>query len=128
MGEGTWGSLETWAASTRGPVPRYQEFLRVASLSAGVYVLGRGAVDGQSPHGEDEVYYVASGRARFRSGAEERPVGPGDVLFVPAGRPHRFLAVEEELVLLVVFAPPEGGETPPVPFDGTPSTVRTPPP
>ncbi len=87
---------------------RYHEFLRVPSLSAGVYVLPAGAPDGQSPHAEDEVYFVVRGRGAFVQGEGRRDVGPGDVLFVPAGQAHRFVDVTEELALLVVFAPPEG--------------------
>jgi mannose-6-phosphate isomerase-like protein (cupin superfamily) len=87
----------------------YIEFLRVPSMSAGVYVLGAGAVDRQSPHREDEIYYVARGRSRFLNGKEEVDVGPGDTLFVPAQQVHRFHSIEEELVLLVVFAPAESG-------------------
>ena len=40
----------------------YLEFLRVPSLSAGLYMLAAGAVDMQEPHTEDEIYYVISGR------------------------------------------------------------------
>ena len=98
-----------WTSSARSTPNGYHEFLRVPSLSAGVYVLPSGAVDRQSPHTEDEVYHVVRGRGRFRRGEREFPVGAGDILFVPAREPHRFLAVEEELVLLVVFAPAEGG-------------------
>ena len=77
------------------------------TMSVGVYVLPTGAVDGQSPHSEDEIYYVVRGRAHFHHGRDDAPVGPGDVLFVPAREPHRFHSVTEELVLLVVFAPAE---------------------
>ena len=34
----------------------YLEFLRVASMSCGLYELARGAEDKQTPHAEDEVY------------------------------------------------------------------------
>ena len=40
----------------------YLEFLRVSSMSVGIYALPAGAVDTQQPHTEDEVYYVVSGR------------------------------------------------------------------
>ena len=36
----------------------YLEFLKVPDLSMGLYVLPTGGVDPQSPHTEDEVYYV----------------------------------------------------------------------
>jgi mannose-6-phosphate isomerase-like protein (cupin superfamily) len=85
----------------------YSEFLRVPAMSAGTYVLGAGATDRQTPHTEDEIYYVVRGRGRFQNRDEDHAVGPGDVLFVPARRPHRFHSITEELVLLVVFAPAE---------------------
>jgi mannose-6-phosphate isomerase-like protein (cupin superfamily) len=86
---------------------RYFEFLRVPSLSAGVYRLSAGATDTQTPHSEDEVYYVLAGRGRFQCGAEDNAVTTGSVLYVPAHREHHFHSVEEELRLLVFFAPAE---------------------
>jgi len=87
----------------------YQEFLRVPAMSAGIYVLPRGGSDRQSPHQQDEIYYVVHGQAKVRIGSRESSVGPGTLVFVEAGAEHRFFAIEEELVLLVVFAPPETG-------------------
>jgi mannose-6-phosphate isomerase-like protein (cupin superfamily) len=86
----------------------YLEFLREGSMSLGLYVLPAGSTDGQSPHTEDEVYVVLAGSGWFTAGEEQRPVGPGDVLFVPAGLPHRFHDIAGDLHLVVVFAPPEG--------------------
>ena len=84
------------------------EFLREPSLSLGVYHLKAGEVDRQQPHTEDEVYYVVSGRCRFRAGDEEQEVGPGTVLFVGRLVEHRFFDITEDLTVLVMFAPPEG--------------------
>ena len=86
---------------------RYQEFLRVPDLSAGLYVLEAGASDPQQPHREDELYYVVSGQATISVGDEERPVGPGSLVFVGAGVAHRFHDITERLELLVVFGPAE---------------------
>jgi mannose-6-phosphate isomerase-like protein (cupin superfamily) len=86
----------------------YHEFLRVPDLSAGIYVLNAGGVDPQSPHTEDELYYVVSGRGVVTVGAETRPVVPGSTIFVAARVPHRFHDIAERLVLLVVFGPAEG--------------------
>jgi mannose-6-phosphate isomerase-like protein (cupin superfamily) len=119
-------SVAEVAREARSWPDRYIEFLRMPSMSAGVYVLPAGSADLQSPHREDEIYYVTQGRARFQQGEDVRPVAPGDVLFVPAGQPHRFVDIEEELVLLVVFAPPEGRGPPG--GSGGPDRVRTPPP
>jgi mannose-6-phosphate isomerase-like protein (cupin superfamily) len=84
------------------------EFLRVQSLSMGIYHLKAGQADPQQPHSEDEVYYVLSGRGRFRAGEEEVAVRPGLVIFVERLVEHRFYEITEELTLLVFFAPPEG--------------------
>ncbi len=87
----------------------YVEQFRVPSMSIGTYCLAVGAIDGQSPHREDEIYVVTAGRARFVSDDGEADVKPGDVIFVPAGEGHRFIDVTEALSLLVLFAPPESG-------------------
>ena len=86
----------------------YLEFLRVPSISAGLYILTAGSVDPQRPHTEDEIYYVVRGRATIRVADEDRPVGPGSVIYVAAGVPHRFHTIEEDLETLVVFAPAQG--------------------
>lgn len=86
---------------------RYLEFLRVPALSAGVYVLPAGGTDPQKPHREDELYYVVRGRARMRIGSEEQEVSAGSVIFVEAAMEHRFFDIQEELVVLVFFAPAE---------------------
>ena len=85
----------------------YHEFLRVPTLSAGLYVLDAGAIDPQRPHLEDEVYVVMAGRGRLRMGDEDVAVGRGSVAFVAAGVDHRFHDIEERLSILVLFAPPE---------------------
>ena len=85
----------------------YLEFLRVPAMSAGIYVLPARAPDPQQPHREDEIYYVVRGKAKMRIGTDERSVGEGSVIFVEAGLEHRFFDVDEELVVLVVFAPEE---------------------
>jgi mannose-6-phosphate isomerase-like protein (cupin superfamily) len=86
---------------------RYQEFIRVPAMSAGIYVLSAGATDKQSPHKEDEIYYVVRGTAKMRLGREERSISQGDVIFVEKNLEHRFFDIGEELILLVIFAPAE---------------------
>ena len=85
----------------------YLEFLRRASLSAGLYRLPAGGIDPQQPHTEDEVYYVLQGRGSIRVGAEDRSVEAGSIVFVPARIEHRFHSILEDLTLLVFFAPAE---------------------
>ncbi len=86
----------------------YLEFLRVPDLSMGLYTLPAGSEDLQQPHSEDEVYYVTRGRAMIDVGGEEKAVTVGSILYVPAGVPHRFHSIVEDLSVLVFFAPAEG--------------------
>lgn len=95
--------LATIAASDRP----FGEIVRSHDLSVGVYVLGAGATDLQSPHTEDEVYYVIRGHGRIAVGDEDRAVAPGSIVFVAADVPHRFHDIAEELVLFVAFGPAE---------------------
>ena len=102
----------------------YTEFLRVPALSAGLYVLSAGGADPQQPHSEDEIYYVVSGRASIQVGSEDRPVTAGSFVYVPATVPHRFHTIEEELVILVCFAPAEYSNRPASTTEaGSPSTI-----
>ena len=86
---------------------RYSELVRVPAMSAGVYVLPAGCTDPQSPHKEDEMYYVVRGQARIRAGSEDHTVSEGSIIFVAAGVEHRFYEIAEELTVLVFFAPAE---------------------
>ena len=99
--------LDDLEAARRASGRAYHEFISVPDLSGGLYVLDAGAVDTQSPHTEDELYVVMSGRGRVTVGDEVRDVRPGTVIFVAAGVTHRFHDIEERLVLLVAFGPAE---------------------
>lgn len=88
---------------TDAPV-QYREFLKVPALSCGLYRLQAGARDMQSPHDEDEIYYVLAGKAKMKLGDEERTVGPGSLLYVSATESHSFFEIVEDMTLLVFFA------------------------
>ena len=85
----------------------YLEFLRVGAMSAGVYALPAGGTDPQKPHSEDEIYYVVRGKAKIRMGIEIRSISDGSVIFGEARLEHRFFDIDEDLALLVIFAPAE---------------------
>jgi len=91
----------------------YVDFLASDKLSVGLAIWPRGATDRQQPHREDEVYYVISGRGAIQVGGEDRPVKSGSLVFVAAGVDHRFHSIEEDLRVLVFWAPPHkaGGKS-----------------
>ena len=94
------------AAAARQPRV-YAEILRVPALSAGVYELAAGSDDRQKPHSEDEVYVVLCGRAKATVNGQTATVNTGSLLYVPALVPHHFHDIEDDLTVLVLFAPAE---------------------
>ncbi|MFN8590042.1 MAG: cupin domain-containing protein [Thermomicrobiales bacterium] len=83
----------------------YLQFISRTTLSLGLYVLAAGTVDQQTPHAEDEVYYVVSGRGAVEVAGERRLVGPGSIIYVAREVDHRFVDISEDLSILVFFAP-----------------------
>src|SRR3989441_356590 len=75
----------------------YLEFLRVASMSCGLYEIPRGGEDKESVPAEDGGYYVVRGRARSRGGGEGREGRPGSGGFGPARAAHPFHDSREQL-------------------------------
>ncbi|MGW0751897.1 cupin domain-containing protein [Streptomyces sp. NPDC002587] len=86
----------------------YLQFVHERNMSVGLYALDAGQSDPQQPHRQDEVYFVVSGRASITVGEETTTVARGSVVYVPAGVPHKFHHISEDLRIMVVFSPPEG--------------------
>jgi len=63
-------------------------------------------VDTQSPHARDELYVIASGQGAFEHAGKTAPVAVGDVLFVAAGEPHRFIDFSSDFSAWVIFIGP----------------------
>ncbi|MEM9624355.1 MAG: cupin domain-containing protein [Pseudomonadota bacterium] len=87
----------------------YRECLRVPSMHCGVYRLAAGSSDMQSPHDEDEMYFVLKGRGSLRVGDQSQAVYPGMLLYVEASQDHSFFEIEEDMELLVMFATGQSG-------------------
>lgn len=87
---------------------RFASVLEHGSLLVEIYA-PRGT-DPQQPHTRDELYIIMRGSGVFLNGHVRQWFSSGDLLFVPAGRPHRFEAFTDDLVTWVVFYGPEGGE------------------
>ena len=103
-------ALETARANRpAAPARPFTQVLHHGTMRAGLYVPS--PVDDQAPHDQDEIYVVMHGFGTFRRGEEATPFEPGDVIFVPAGVPHRFADFTDDLVVWVVFWGPVGGES-----------------
>lgn len=60
--------------------------------------------DRQTPHPQDEFYFVAAGKAALHVGDEEAlPLDAGDIAFVPAGRSHRFSGTSADFLCWAFF-------------------------
>jgi quercetin dioxygenase-like cupin family protein len=106
------GSAGLYTAPGTGSGVHWAEHLRVSDLSVGTYSISVGADDDQEPHTEDEIYVVTAGQATLEAGGLTAPVGPGSVIYVPAGEPHRFTGVSSDLAVVVLFAPAEYSRAP----------------
>lgn len=106
----------TLAAAKAAPIPagrRSAELMQHGSMTLRYYAPK--GVDPQTPHDQDEIYIVQSGRGTVMSGpseaaTERRPFGPGDAIFVPANHVHRFVDFSDDFAVWVVFWGPAGGE------------------
>ena len=92
----------------------FAEFFRApsGSLSLTIARWPAGSADEQTPHTEDEVYYVLNGRAALVVEGSRTDVGPGSVAFVAAGDNHRFVGISEDLEVLVFWSPARHGNAP----------------
>jgi mannose-6-phosphate isomerase-like protein (cupin superfamily) len=88
--------------------PRFATLFEHGTLEVGIYAPDK--IDPQQPHRRDELYVVARGTGIYFDGAERKPFQPGDLLFVPAGVPHRFEDFTEDFAVWVLFYGPDGGE------------------
>jgi mannose-6-phosphate isomerase-like protein (cupin superfamily) len=64
----------------------------------------------QTPHDQDELYIVVSGRGELVHDGERDRFEPGDLLFVAAGVEHHFEDASDDLLVWRVFYGPDGGE------------------
>jgi mannose-6-phosphate isomerase-like protein (cupin superfamily) len=66
--------------------------------------------DLQTPHSQDELYFIQRGSAELVINGQRFAAAAGDAFFVAAGVAHRFEQFSSDFVTWVVFYGPEGGE------------------
>lgn len=64
----------------------------------------------QTPHRQDEIYFVIRGEGTLVHEGEDSRFQEGDLLFVAAGTEHHYESFSEDLALWRVFYGPAGGE------------------
>ena len=66
--------------------------------------------DPQTPHEQDEVYFIHRGAGELVIGADRHAFKAGDCLFVGANAEHRFENFSSDFGTWVMFWGPKGGE------------------
>ncbi len=87
---------------------RFVQALAHGSMSVELY--SPVDTDPQTPHSQDELYFVISGSGEFVLEDVRMSFAPGTALFVPAGKSHRFENFTPDFATWVVFWGPQGGE------------------
>jgi mannose-6-phosphate isomerase-like protein (cupin superfamily) len=82
--------------------------LTTNNLRIGTYSIPKGGLDDQDPHPEDEFYIVRQGTATLVTDSGSVEVGPGSVVFIPAGEKHALTDVQEDLSVIGIFGPGRG--------------------
>lgn len=112
-------------------MPHRSQVIRLAEAQAGipgpagehaVVVFRRGPLDiafslplhprQQTPHAQDEIYFIVCGRGLLLHDGKRDPFEAGDLLFVAAGIEHQVEDISEDLAMWRVFYGPPGGEVP----------------
>lgn len=98
----------------RAPSPQWPDgepfVVALAHGSMSVEVYAPRGHDPQTPHEQDELYFIHSGQGEFVLDGVRHPFAPGTVFFVPARVEHRFENFTADFATWVVFWGPQGGE------------------
>ena len=96
------------------PTARYTRGAPFATVMASgtmrVEVFAPRGVDLQTPHTQDELYFVQCGTGEIVINGQRFDAAAGDAFFVAAHVEHRFENFSKDFVTWVVFYGPPGGE------------------
>jgi mannose-6-phosphate isomerase-like protein (cupin superfamily) len=82
----------------------FHTFLNRQNIAAGVLVLEPDEEDTQTPHDDDEVYFVIRGDGYLKINDIDYAVTEGKAYYVQKGIPHKFFGNKKELVVLYFFS------------------------
>ena len=96
----TWSEAPIeWMSETLG-----RQLIHTETMTLARVTLRKGAHVPMHGHENEQIANVLEGRVRFVVGVEEREVGAGETVPLPAHVPHEVEALEDSLVL-DVFSP-----------------------
>ena len=88
---------------------RFAAAFRHGSMSVELYAPT--GTDPQTPHAQDELYFILSGTGVLVVSGERHVFEPGACFFVAAGVEHKFEQFSLNFSTWVIFWGPEGGES-----------------
>ena len=83
----------------------------LAHGSMSVEAFAPNELDRQSPHQQDELYFIQHGSGTLTIDGTAHACTAGDAFFVATGQPHRFSNFTRDFATWVVFWGPQGGES-----------------
>ena len=108
-------SLSTLLARIPGPAStawpageRFTVAFKHGTMSVELYVPT--GSDPQTPHTQDEIYFIQSGKGELVLNGVRHACAVGDAFFVAAGVEHRFENFSNDFITWAVFWGPQGGE------------------
>ncbi len=85
----------------------YHTFINRDNLASGVLRLEPGEKDTQTPHDNDEIYYIVRGDGFLNMAGKDYPLSEAKVYFVAKNIEHKFHGNKKELVVLYFFGGPD---------------------
>ncbi len=99
--------LETYLAKIKKSSSYFSTFIDKESLSAGVLLLKPGEKDTQTPHANDEIYFIISGNGFLKIKNKDYSVSKNKLFFVAKNVKHFFHGNSEDLQVLYFFGGPD---------------------
>jgi mannose-6-phosphate isomerase-like protein (cupin superfamily) len=99
--------LSTYLEKIKKSSSYFHTFINRDSLAAGVLVLQSGEEDMQTPHENDEVYYIISGNGFLKIKDKDYKVSKDKLFFVAKNVEHCFHGNTKELKVLYFFGGPD---------------------
>ena len=99
--------LSTYLEKIKTGSSYFHTFINRDSLAAGVLVLQSGEEDMQTPHENDEVYYIISGNGFLKIKDKDYKVSKDKLFFVAKNVEHCFHGNTKELKVLYFFGGPD---------------------
>ena len=103
--------LQQLPGKITGEWPMGERFIRgLAHGSMSVEIYAPVAVDPQTPHDQDELYFIHNGQGILVIADKRYTFAAGDCFFVAAGVEHRFVEFSPGFCAWAVFWGPRDGE------------------